>query len=318
MAKRYGARLPAVSSHSACLATRSLRLFVSVSVALALGSCAEFDSVDEHDSVGDVAGAEAELLGARSCRTGFEEHGVYETTLVYGIDEQIEDTFILAMDPERNTVEYRTGAFDFFRERYGMDFDPSVEGDQITTDGQGGQALVRAGKLDEGSTHQVYALDAQRIPQWRGRLPITNTAFFDDGYFVFLLSDYEAHGTYGGADGLRIRAGDVVVQGEYRMFDDRGRLLDTIAYFADTPATVNPFAGDEEASAGATFISITCRVESEIFGTGLTRGIGEQRPLPGGGEDVDFRYVMRFPSRVSDSNVARSRCDRLRPLGRRL
>ena len=47
------------------------------------------------------------------------------------------------------------------------------------------------------------------------------------GYFVFALTDFVAHGTYGGEDGLRIRAGDILVFGDYRMFDHKDRLLDT-------------------------------------------------------------------------------------------
>lgn len=257
--------------------------------------------------------AQAEL-SRDPCRTTYPEHGVYNTTLVYGVDETVTGSPFLPMDADRDTLDYRTGAYNFFRDRYGIDFDPTVVGDQIAGDGQGGQVLVQAIKTGEGSTHQVYALDAQDVPAWQGRMPITNTAFFDDGYFVFILSDYDAHGTYGGATGRRLRAGDLLVQGEYRMFNDRGRLLDVITYFADTPATVNPFAGDEAASEGATFVNITCRVESPSFGVGLTRGIGEQRPLPDGRLDLDFRYVMRFPSRLADASVANPRCDRLRPV----
>lgn len=267
----------------------------------------------EEGELDDVGAAEEELRGGRRCDSGYAEHGVYDATLVYGVDETVTGSPFLPMDADRDTLEYRTGAYDFFRERYGIDFDPSISGDQIATDGAGGQVLVQAIKTGEGSTHQVYALDVQHVPQWRGRFPITNAAFFDDGYFVFILSDFDAHGSYGGAAGLTLRAGDLVVQGEYRMFDDRGRLLDTITYFADTPATVNPFAGDVAASAGATFVNITCRVESPIMGTGVTRGIGEQRPLPGGQLDLDFRYVMRFPSRLSETTTRGRGCDRLRP-----
>lgn len=258
--------------------------------------------------------AGAQATGASCPAEAWPEHGIYDATIVYGVDETVVGSPFLPIDPERDTLEYRSGAYNFFAERYGINFDPDVSGDQFAQDGLGGSVLVQAIKTGEGSTHQVYALDAQEIPQWRGKFPLTSVAFRDDGYFVFVLSDFIAHGTYGGESGKRLRAGDILVQGEYRMFDGADRLMDTITYFADTPATVNPFNGDLEASDGASFVSITCRVESPLLGTGLTRGIGEMRPLGGDTMDLDFRYVMRFPSRLDSTSVERPKCDAVRAL----
>ncbi len=259
-----------------------------------------------------AAGAQAN--GGSSAVDAWPEHGIYDATIVYGVDERVEGSPFLPMGADRDTLAYRTEAYDFFREQYGIDFDPEVVGNQFASDGLTGSVSVQAIKTGEGSTHQVYALDAQHIPQWRGKFPLTSVAFRDDGYFVFVLSDFIAHGTYGGLDGKRVRAGDLLVQGEYRMFDGDDQLMDTITYFADTPATVNPFAGDVAASEDASFVNITCRVESPLLGTGLTRGIGEMRPLPGGLMDLDFRYVMRFPSRLDSATVERPKCDSVRAL----
>lgn len=259
--------------------------------------------------------------GASNCKglDRYPEHGVYESTLVYFVDETLPPGNpgpFTDMEAQRNTVGYRTFAYDFFEERYGMAFDPNDPAPQLIFDGQGGQALVQPTKTGDlgTSTHQVYAIDSQYVPQWRHKIPVTNVAFLDDGYFVFILEDFVAHGTYGGDDGLRIRAGDLLVAGEYRMFDHKDRLLDTIEYVAQTPATVNPFNGDEEASEGATFVNITCNTHSDIFGDGLVRGLGEIRPLADGSLDLDFRYVMRFPSRVADSDVYGARCKKVKPL----
>ncbi|MEM9190203.1 MAG: hypothetical protein AAGF12_13545 [Myxococcota bacterium] len=297
------------------MSARVLGLTVAL---LLMGGCADQGTGElEEDAVGST---QSELFGSFCYGTNrYPEHGVYDTTLVYSIDETVpagEEVFP-PMDTERDTLAYRTTAYDFFRDRYGMNFDPNVVGDQLVVDGQGGQALVSAIQTGApgSSTHQVYGLDAQHIPQWRHRLPITNTAFRDDGYFVFILTDFVANGSFGGAAGARIRAGDLVVAGEYRMFDHRDRLLDTIRYFADTPSTVNPFTGDAASSNGATFVNITCRVESDLFGEGVTRGIGEQRPNPDGSLTLDFRYLMRFPSILEQPGASFwDRCRNLRPL----
>ncbi len=259
--------------------------------------------------------------GNNKCQKGIDrypEHGVYDTTIVYMIDEVAapgEGPF-LPMDVERNTLEYRTDAYAFFDEQYGIQFDPNDPANQNASDGLGGLVQVQPIKTGFGdtSTHQVYGVDAQDIPQRRNKMPLTNVAFRDDGFFVFILADFTAHGEFGGAAGQTLRAGDILVFGDYRMFDHKDRLLDTIHYRALTPATVNPFAGAASASDGANFVSITCDLQSDIFGEGLVRGLGEMRPLPDGSMDLDFRYVMRFPSRLEDSELDNAKCKMLRPL----
>ncbi|MEM7271726.1 MAG: hypothetical protein AAF547_01485 [Actinomycetota bacterium] len=133
----------------------------------------------------------------------------------------------------RDTDEYRTGAYHFFRDRYGIEVDPAVVGDQVVEVG-GGSVPVQAIKTGEGSTHQVYAIDAQQVSRWRGRFPLTTVAFRDDGYVVFALSDVVVNGT--------------------------------------------------------------------------------MRPLDGGRMNLDFRYVMHFPSRLANTTTRRPRCDFIRPI----
>lgn len=274
------------------------------------------------DELGFVTATPTAAGGSiNNCEKGidrYEEHGVYDSLLVYMIDEVVapgEGPF-LPMDEGRNTLEYRTAAYDFFHDQYGIDFDPNDPAPQFASDGQAGQVQVQPIKTGFGdtSTHQVYGVDAQDIPQWRNKMPITNTAFRDDGFFVFILSDFVAHGEFGGEEGRLVRAGDILVFGEYRMFDHKDRLLDTIHYRALTPSTVNPFAGAAESSDGANFVTITCALQSDIFGEGLVRGLGEMRPLEDGSMDLDFRYVMRFPARLSESELENPKCKRLRPL----
>lgn len=263
----------------------------------------------------------AEHSGSSKCQKGIDrypEHGVYDTTILYMIDEIAapgEGPF-LPMDVERNTLEYRTNAYAFFDEQFGIDFDPADPANQNASDGLGGLVQVQPIKTGVGdtSTHQVYGIDAQDIPKWRHKMPVTNVALRDDGYFVFILTDFTAHGEFGGAAGLPLRAGDILVFGDYRMFDHKDRLLDTLHYRSLTPATVNPFAGAAAASDGANFVNITCSIESDIFGEGLVRGLGEMRPLPDGSMDLDFRYVMRFPSRLADSELEDAKCKMVRPL----
>ncbi|MEO0574525.1 MAG: hypothetical protein AAF004_03615 [Pseudomonadota bacterium] len=251
--------------------------------------------------------------GNNQCDTPYPEHGVYDTTLVYMIDEQVTGPLFLPMDVERNTVEYRQTAYSFFAERFGLDFDVNDWGIQIVTDGEGGSANVFPLKTGEGSTHQVYALDAQHISKWRSRMPLTDIAFFDDGFFVTLDTDFRLHGTFGGDAGIVLPAGTQLVAGEYRMFDGDGELLETFRYKSNIPVAALPVGGSFEFSQGGVFITIACDIESDTFGSGDVRSLAQITPLPDGRTDLDFRYVMRFPARLSPGSKDAARCDTLPP-----
>lgn len=245
------------------------------------------------------------------CDTPYANHGVYDATIVYGVDEVVTGPLLLPMDSERNTDTYRQTAYTFFRERFGLEFDVSDWGPQRVFDQSGASASVAPVKTGEGSTHQVYAVDAQHIPRWHSKLPLTQVAFFDDGYFVTLESDFRVHGSFGGDQGIVLPMGTQLVLGEYRMFDHRDRLLDTISYRSNIPVTAVPVSGSLEGSGGALFVTIACDVESKRFGVGSTRALGEIRPLSDSTTQLDFRYTMHFPAALKDAQIDRARCDRL-------
>ena len=248
---------------------------------------------------------------SRECRTPWENHGVYETTIIYGIDEIVpasEGPF-LDMDPERNTVEYRQRAFDFLSEHFGIVLDVNNADQQVVFDDQSRSALMWPLKTGIGSTHQVYGIDSQRYPQLRSKMPLTRIALRDDGYFVFVgESGFTVNGIYGGTEGVELPPGTIVLAGEYRMFDERNRLLDTIRYFSRIPSfslfdpgAINPTQQ----------ITISCDVESDVFGKGQVRALGALEALPDGSSDLDFRYVMHFPTRLADVELSRPRCDNI-------
>ncbi|MEM9386025.1 MAG: hypothetical protein AAGA68_13250 [Pseudomonadota bacterium] len=259
-------------------------------------------------------GANAEEASPRNCDTPWANHGVSEATIVYGADELIppgEGPF-LPMDEVRNTPAYRALAFDFFEARFGVAFDVNNPGIQIAVDASGRVAEMQPIKFGLGSTHQVYAIDAQRIPRWRHRMPMTNVALRDDGYFVFIGADgFEVNGTYGGEAGVTLPAGTVVLLGEYRMFDENDELMDTLRYFSDQPAFA---VVDPGAPLPTTLFTITCKVQSEIFGEGQVGALGQLVALEDGSTDLDFRYTLRFPARIRDSGLIRPRCKPARAL----
>jgi hypothetical protein len=253
-----------------------------------------------------------DFSGSRQCHTPWENHGVYETTIIYGIDEVVpaDEGPFLDMDPERNTVAYRQRAFDFIAEQFGVQFDVNNADQQVALDAQGRTALMWPLKTGVGSTHQVYGIDAQRFPRLRSKMPLTRIALRDDGYFVFVGEEgFTVHGIYGGESGVELPPGTIFLAGEYRMFDGRDRLIDTLRYFSRIPS----FSVPEPGAANPTnLITIACDIESDVFGEGQVRALGSMEALADGSSDLDFRYVMHFPSRLSDVELARPRCDNFR------
>jgi hypothetical protein len=262
----------------------------------------------------ELGSSEQQLTYTGSCSSGYEHHGVYETTMLFGIDETRSGDAFVDMAPERNTLAYRTAAYQFFSERYGLSFDPDQPGQQFVSDGQGGLAFVWPLALGTGPSHQVHALDAQHIPEWRNLIPVTNLALWNDSYFVFAVTNFRVHGTYGGAAGATVRAGDLLAFGQYRMIDDRGRLLDVITFQGDTPTLLTPFTGDPATSAGAVMVGISAEATSDFLGDGIIRGTGEIRPLADGRLHLDFRYVLRVPGKLDGAAVPHPHCRRVRPL----
>ena len=250
-----------------------------------------------------------------SCATPWANHGVSEATIAYGIDEVVPaGEIFLPMEEQRNTFQYRKKAFDFFVERFGVEFDVNDPGVQIAVDAYGRTAAMQPIKAGVGSTHQVYAIDAQNIPQWRHRMPMTSVALKDDGYFVFVGDEgFEVHGTYGGADGTTLPPGTIFLLGEYRMYDHQDKLMDTLRYFSSTPAFS---LIDPGAELPTTQFTISCNVESDIFGSGLVRALGSMTTLPDGSSDLDFRYTLRFPERIGDADQRGAYCKPARALRR--
>ena len=127
--------------------------------------------------IGGVADARAQVLetvsarALQQCATPYADHGVSETTIVYGIDRVVpDDDLFLPMDVERNTAAYRQQAFTFFAERFGVRFDIARTDDQEETDAAGRSAVMRPIRLTRGASHQVYAIDDQDIARINGAL----------------------------------------------------------------------------------------------------------------------------------------------------
>ena len=266
-------------------------------------------------SPGDAQANTPQQNDTVTCDETYADHGVYDATLVFFIDERTQQLF-LPIDADRNTPDFRRSAYQFFKTEYGLNADPGTPGEQHLTDKNGGTASVRGFKLDVGSTHQVYALDAQHIPHWRHKMPLTNVAIFDDGYTVFVGPEgFTVHGKLGGEPGLLLPPGTLMISAQYRLFDEHMQLLDTIDYQSETPSLGIPALGEN-----AFFVAINSVAQSKIFGTGTLRALGKITPLAVDDkgnttlQDVDIRYVLRFPSRRGDATVKQPRCQEVQPL----
>jgi len=186
------------------------------------------------------------------------------TTIVYVQDQQLSGLPAqLPMDAARDTLAYRTAAYDYFEQNYGLIFDPAIPGPQGSSDGT---AIVQSFKLPDDVRYQVLAFDHQPIKKLRHRMPATNYDMLDDGYAVGFLGSTTVHGDWGGSAGKDVDENNVVVFGQYRMTNiNTGNLFDTITYRSDDPVSIDSFG----------HLAFSCLLSSARFGDGVV--LGHQR-----------------------------------------
>ena len=134
----------------------------------------------------------------------------------------------------------------------------------------------------------------------------------DDGYAVIAGEDgFTVFGAYGGPDGVWLPPNTVLIFGEYVMIDGAGDIIDVLEYRSRIPAFQTPLPG---AANPTLSVSIRCDIRSALFGEGNTHGLGTSTILPDGSTDLETRYIMRFPSRIADSDLDGAKCDNVKAL----
>lgn len=223
---------------------------------------------------------------------------IYDTTIIYTVDDSAPGTFpVTGMDSERNTLEYRTRVYDFFKTQFDIDLDAGNDGIQSTAD-----FTHMIWKMHPNIRMTVYGMDTQDHRPWQGRFPTDNAVFADDGYMVVANQDFTVHGAFGGVAGKTVQAGAFILSGEYRLFVD-GEYQTAINYYSDCPVTAEPNTG---------LIPVNCRVESTEFGNGITRGVSEMKyDANVDRTHVHTRYFMSFPKYRDNISSGSKQCDRL-------
>ena len=110
-----------------------------------------------------------------------EPSRVYDLTIGYLQDQEVDNSLLTNPPPlpvDRDTVEYRTQAFTFFLEQFGISV--SVEGGQ-TQFINGGTAIVQGYALPDDLIYQTYSVDIQANSTFSNSVPVTNGRFGDDG-----------------------------------------------------------------------------------------------------------------------------------------
>lgn len=249
----------------------------------------------------------------QQCETPYADNGIAETTIVYQIDKQLAPgDFFIPIDADRDTTGYRTRAFAFFNEQFGVELEASGFAPQPVFDGVGGSAFATGFRLTPGATQQVVAIDSQNIPQLSGLFPLNNVAMIDDGYAVVAgETGFTVFGEYGGGAGVWLPPNSVLIFGEYRMIDGDGDLIDTLEYRSEIPAFQPPVPG---ASDPTLSVLIRCEIRSALFGNGNTHGLGTAITFEDGSTSLETRYIMRFPKRIAAADPENPHCDRAKAL----
>lgn len=208
---------------------------------------------------------------------------------------------LFPIDSERNTLEYRQAAFDFFQQRYGLTFDPSLEGVQpiLGEDGMTPALLM----IPFRTPIQVYAADFQGSDMLAGKLPMTNLRNEDDGFIVFVTQFYNITG--GTIGDVTLFPGILWSYGEYRFMTDDGAVVDTFTVTVHHPAVTQFVPG----STTDTRTVINAVIEHPMYGTGDFLALQSNKAISMTDLAVDIRYVVNF-----EGDFANKVCDNIGPV----
>lgn len=207
---------------------------------------------------------------------------IYDTAITYVLDDTVPAEGgmpLSAMDPERNTFEYREQSYAWFQTAYGIELDPTIAGIQEIP---GFTHLIW--KVNPGARMTVYSIDDQERRQSQGKLPLDNAEFRDDGYMLIALEDVLVHGAYGGEAGKIVKAGSFILTGVYRLFVNN-EWKDDLRYYSNCPVEPNTQGQ----------IPVNCDVESDRYGSGHTGGASVMFDQGNGMVKIQTKYFMTFP-----------------------
>src|SRR6056297_783867 len=221
---------------------------------------------------------------------------VRPATFFFDLDEEFVEgvEFLIKMEDERDTPEYRKRAFDWFKSQHNLDIPADVKHNDLLFDGK---AIMTTFRVNPAYRMNVVAADVQDHPRWRGRFPINNAQMIDDGYLMVVLEEgLTVRGNFSEEytfPDYEVPVGSFILYGEYRLFTDgdcnggEQKFQTAFQYQSDYPVTPSPFPP---------FASpIRCTINHPDFGRGLNDG--RTLVLP---NRVKTVYRIAFPLYLSD------------------
>lgn len=220
------------------------------------------------------------------------ERYTYPVMFNFMLDETLQEgePFLIEMEPERDTLEYRQRAFDWFSSQYDLEIPENFTFAGVILDGK---AVMLNWRLNPVYRMHVYGIDVQDEPLWRGKYPLSNVRMQDDGYLLQTIAPLNVCGMFGlGWDSENcydVPVGSIILYGEYRPTTDDGEVLTTIQYESNcpvTPGAVPPFA-----------TPINCDLHSEEWGDGFNDGQNIARP-----NSMHATYRITFPKYIDETD----------------
>ena len=221
---------------------------------------------------------------------------IYDVMMIQSIDGTFAGSsatgMSAAMPADRNTLELRTAAYDFFASHYGLQFDPDMDGFQSLL-AEDGSLLVSVAQSQLNVPYRVNAFDDQTLSTpFQHRMQITNT-FIDDVIFALVVhQDLELppHDIDHGVSSLSV--GQTVVFGSYRF------LIDGVHDEEVMPDVLYHTSFGEVITMGSTF-TFFCAVEHPWFGEGQVFGVQTTTDNADGTFTVQTRATHTYPASLS-------------------
>ena len=215
----------------------------------------------------------------------------FDGSFIGTVDQIIKTPSILDDDPDlsflRDVMKFRDDAIEhviedaiaFFNDSYGLDFSHSIpnEKNELFFENAKMSPFVVSDEVDYiVSLNSWIRSGSTRSSCYRIR---------DGGFIVSFEGPQSLYGSYGGASGIPIEGGELMVYGFYNIpVCEQSPVI--IQYQSGTPFRVEPIDG---------FGIINCQLYNSVLGYGTARGVLNVKPDGNGKYHAIVRNVFAFP-----------------------
>ena len=193
---------------------------------------------------------------------------------------------------DREIKRVTEDALDFFITTFGVDFTNAQPNESGTRFSEELNATLFEYELNPALRYSI-TFNEWTVTGARRSYCLDNR---DGGFIIIFGSDAILHGTYGGEEGILIKANERILYGFYNIPICKQSPL-IIQYQSASPVRIDTFDG---------FATINCDLSNKELGPGIAQGLFRVTPLGDGNTRYNIRNLFTFPPHPGQRMRSRS------------